>query len=130
MSIQVLTGRLKCGAVRLLCGKVDALLLLCRPQRLPIASIQDIGIRLRVGQVLLIGKVRLGNAGSVATKGTSLDRLPLEAGRLLPLLPGFHVPDIDILAVYPSRRHLSAKVRAMIDFLAEEFSGVPPWDRS
>ena len=81
-----MTGRLKCGAVRLLCGKVDALLLLCRPQRLPIASIQDIGIRLRVGQVLLIGKVRLGNAGSVATKGTSLDRLPLEAGRLLCIL--------------------------------------------
>jgi DNA-binding transcriptional LysR family regulator len=53
----------------------------------------------------------------------------LSAGRLVPVLPGFHVPDIDILAVYPSRRHLSAKVRAMIDFLAEEFSGVPPWDR-
>ncbi len=25
--------------------------------------------------------------------------------------------DIDVLAVYPGRRHLSAKVRAMIDFL-------------
>ena len=53
----------------------------------------------------------------------------LRAGRLVPLLPGWRVPDIDILAVYPSRRHLSAKVRAMIDFLAEEFAGVPPWDR-
>ena len=53
----------------------------------------------------------------------------LRAGRLVPLLPGWRVPDIDILAVYPSRRHLSAKVRAMIDFLAEEFSGVAPWDR-
>jgi DNA-binding transcriptional LysR family regulator len=53
----------------------------------------------------------------------------LRAGRLVPLLPGWRVPDIDILAVYPSRRHLSAKVRAMTDFLADEFSGVPPWDR-
>jgi DNA-binding transcriptional LysR family regulator len=53
----------------------------------------------------------------------------LRAGRLVSLLPGWRVPDIDILAVYPSRRHLSAKVRAMIDFLADEFSGVPPWDR-
>lgn len=53
----------------------------------------------------------------------------LRAGRLVPVLPGFSVPDIDILAVYPSRRHLSAKVRAMIDFLADEFSGTPPWDR-
>jgi len=53
----------------------------------------------------------------------------LRAGRLVPLLPGWRVPDIDILAVYPSRRQLSAKVRAMIDFLADEFSGTPPWDR-
>ena len=53
----------------------------------------------------------------------------LRVGRLVPLLPGWRVPDIDILAVYPSCRHLSAKVRAMIDFLADEFSGVPPWDR-
>lgn len=53
----------------------------------------------------------------------------LRAGRLVPLLPGWRVPDIDILAVYPSRRQLSAKVRAVIDFLADEFSGTPPWDR-
>lgn len=53
----------------------------------------------------------------------------LRAGRLLPLLPGFHLPDIDVLAVYPSRRHLSAKVRAMIDFLAAQFGDSAPWDR-
>jgi len=53
----------------------------------------------------------------------------LRAGRLVPLLPDWRVPDIDILAVYPSRRQLSAKVRAVIDFLADEFSGTPPWDR-
>ena len=27
-----------------------------------------------------------------------------------------------------SRRHLSAKVRVMVDFLAEAFRGTPPWD--
>ena len=53
----------------------------------------------------------------------------LRAGRLVTVLPGWRIPDIDILAVYPSRRHLTAKVRTMIDFLAEEFSGTPPWDR-
>lgn len=54
----------------------------------------------------------------------------LRAGRLVALLPGFSLPDIDVLAVYPSRRHLSAKVRAMIDFLAEHFRDPPPWDAS
>ena len=54
----------------------------------------------------------------------------LRAGTLVPVLTGFHMHDIDVLAVYPSRRHLSAKVRAMVDFLAAEFSGVAPWDRA
>ena len=53
----------------------------------------------------------------------------LRAGRLVPLLPGYRVADIDISAVYPSRRYLSAKVRAMVDFLAEAFHGAPPWER-
>jgi DNA-binding transcriptional LysR family regulator len=35
----------------------------------------------------------------------------LKAGRLVPLMPDYRMADIDILAVYPSRRHLGAKVR-------------------
>ncbi len=54
----------------------------------------------------------------------------LRAGRLVRVLPDYHMPDIDVLAVYPSRRHLSAKVRVMIDFLVDEFAGTPPWDRA
>ncbi|HSI58152.1 MAG TPA: LysR family transcriptional regulator [Ideonella sp.] len=53
----------------------------------------------------------------------------LREGRLVPVLPGYRMPDIDVLAVYPSRRHLSAKVRVMVDFLAAAFAGTPPWDR-
>lgn len=55
----------------------------------------------------------------------------IAAGRLVPLMPGYRMADTDVLAVYPSRRHLSAKVRVMIDFLAAAFggpAGVPPWD--
>jgi DNA-binding transcriptional LysR family regulator len=70
----------------------------------------------------------LGGMG-IVWQPTFLVGPDLQAGRLVSLLPGYSVPDIDILAVYPSRRHLGAKVRAMIDFLADEFSGVPPWDR-
>ena len=53
-----------------------------------------------------------------------------EANRtLVEVLPNHRMPDIDVLAVYPSRRHLSAKVRVMVDFLAAAFAGTPPWDR-
>jgi DNA-binding transcriptional LysR family regulator len=52
----------------------------------------------------------------------------LRAGHLVEVLPGYRMPDIDILALYPSRRHLSAKVRVMIDFLVEAFQGALPWE--
>jgi len=52
----------------------------------------------------------------------------LAAGRLARVLPDYRLADIDILAVYPSRRHLGAKVRVMVDFLAHAFKGTPPWD--
>ncbi|MFM0267456.1 LysR family transcriptional regulator [Paraburkholderia sediminicola] len=53
----------------------------------------------------------------------------LRAGKLVQVLPDYRLPDIDILALYPSRRHLSAKIRAVVDFLVNAFGGVPPWDR-
>jgi len=52
----------------------------------------------------------------------------LRQGRLVRLLPDYHTPEIDVLAVYPSRRYVSAKVRVMVDFLVEAFRGKPPWD--
>jgi DNA-binding transcriptional LysR family regulator len=45
----------------------------------------------------------------------------IEDGRLSVLLEGYEAPPQPISAVYPTRRHLSPKVRAMIDFLAAEF---------
>ncbi|MGV7206287.1 LysR family transcriptional regulator [Oxalobacteraceae bacterium A2-2] len=71
----------------------------------------------------------LGGAGLI-WQPTFLVGADLRAGRLVRVLPGYQLPEMDVLAIYPSRRHLSAKVRVMIDFLAAEFDGVPPWDRA
>ncbi len=46
----------------------------------------------------------------------------VRAGRLVPLLRDFAPPPAGIHVVYPSRRHLSAKVRAFTDFLVERFA--------
>ena len=51
----------------------------------------------------------------------------LAAGTLIALLPGYLPPLSPIYAVYPSRRHLSAKVRAFVDFLGERFARAAPW---
>jgi len=51
----------------------------------------------------------------------------IRAGRLVRLLPDFKPPSSDIHVAYPSRRHLSAKVRVFVDFLAARFAGRAPW---
>jgi DNA-binding transcriptional LysR family regulator len=53
----------------------------------------------------------------------------IRSGRLEPLMPDFKPVGRSIHAVYPSRRHLSAKVRSFVGLLADRFGEVPPWDR-
>ena len=56
----------------------------------------------------------------IALKSTWDVRRDLEIGSLVPLLPGYTFgSDVAIYAVYPHRRYLPAKTRALIDFLAE-----------
>ena len=50
----------------------------------------------------------------------------LRAGRLIRLLPGWHVAQIPILAVYPDNRQIAAKVRTFIDFLARRLAPDAP----
>ncbi|HEX6317661.1 MAG TPA: LysR family transcriptional regulator [Burkholderiales bacterium] len=51
----------------------------------------------------------------------------VRAGRLVPLLQDFEPPATPIYAVYPSRKHLSAKVRLFVDFLVARFSRTQDW---
>ena len=46
----------------------------------------------------------------------------LESGALVEILKSFRPVPYNIYAVYPSRRHLSAKVRTFVDFLATRFA--------
>ena len=43
------------------------------------------------------------------------------AGRLVPVLDDWDLPRLTVNLAYPSRKHLSAKVRTFIDFMAEHF---------
>ena len=66
----------------------------------------------------------------VALKSTWDVRRHLEDGSLVPLFAGYtFASDVAIYAVYPHRRHLPAKTRAFIEFLAESFGPEPYWDR-
>lgn len=53
----------------------------------------------------------------------------LRAGALVRLFPEFEAEPRGIYAIYPPGRHLAAKVRVLVDFLAERFAGQPVWDQ-
>lgn len=52
----------------------------------------------------------------------------IERGELVPLLRKYRPPQIDAYAIYPPTRHLSHRVRAIVDFLIKRFEGTPYWD--
>ena len=93
----------------------------------------DEGIRV----VNVGGNVVANNAETVlqlAVAGVGITRLTdvivgdaIRRGELLPILADWnHVEPVPLFATYPSGRNLSPKVRAMVDFLVEEF-GSTPW---
>ena len=52
----------------------------------------------------------------------------LRDGRLVPVLPGWTIGELGIFAVFPTARHLPAKVRACVDWMAGCFGEQPAWD--
>lgn len=50
----------------------------------------------------------------------------LRSKKLVELMPQFRAAELGVYAVYPSRRYLLPRVRAMVDFLADRFRD-PPW---
>jgi DNA-binding transcriptional LysR family regulator len=96
----------------------------------------DDGIRV----VHVEGNVVTNNAETVlqlAVAGVGVTRLSdvvvaeaIRAGSLVPILADWHhVEPVPLFATYPSGRNLSPKVRAMVDFLVEEF-GSAPWRKA
>jgi DNA-binding transcriptional LysR family regulator len=83
------------------------------------------------------GRLKFGGADAcvaAAERGLGITRTPafaaaddLRAGRLTPLLCAYEPQLIHVHAVYPHARHLAAKVRVFVDFLAERYAGEPEW---
>ncbi len=66
-------------------------------------------------------------AAAVAGAGISMQpqhavTAPIARGELVALLPGFEPPSLGVHAVYASRRHQTALMRAFLDFVVERFS--------
>jgi len=91
-----------------------------------IVSVKVDGV-LRSNNGELLRQAALGGEG-ITLLPTFMVGDDLSAGRLQPLLPRFRQPPLTAHAVYPTRRHLPAKVRAFVDLAAERLRDPPPWD--
>jgi DNA-binding transcriptional LysR family regulator len=88
-------------------------------------------------EVRVQGRLRFGGADAcvaAARRGLGITATPafaaaddLREGRLIPLLCAYEPQLIHVHAVYPHARHLAAKVRVFVDFLADRFAGEPQW---
>ena len=70
----------------------------------------------------IIRLAALGGAGILFQPQFIVDD-DLAAGRLVRLLPQWQSAELGVYAVYPSRKHLSAKVRTFVDFVAAALAG-------
>ena len=75
----------------------------------------------------LLCKAAVAGQGLLLTP-TFIAYRDIAAGRLQPVLTRLQWPQINAYALYPQTRHLSARVRAFVDFLADRFAGEPYWD--
>jgi len=102
-------------------------------------AFQTMGWRTADGEQVAVSGRMLANNGelllqaAMAGHGILLSPLfiagpALRRGDLVQLLPELRFAQAGVYAVYPHSRHLSAKVRAFVDFVLEDFAGGAPWD--
>ncbi|GGA53633.1 LysR family transcriptional regulator [Pelagibacterium lentulum] len=85
------------------------------------------------------GRMRYSNAEAclrAAEAGLGLAFVPsfvagasVREGGVRRLLQEFETTPFLVHALYPHSRHLAAKVRVLVDFLAERYRGIPHWER-
>lgn len=151
LDVSSMVARRICNLERVICASPDYLLR-CGTPRTPddlqrynclwITSLPalrrwpfdtDEGIRI----VHVGGNMAANNAEAVlqlAEAGVGITRLTdviaadaIRSGKLVPVLTDWHhVEPVPLFAIYPSGRNLSPKVRAMVEFLVENF-GSAPW---
>lgn len=83
--------------------------------------------RWRMNNTEAMRDLALADAGLVQIAAFLVGR-DLRAGTLVPVLQAFTGPGAPVCAVYPNRRHLSPKVRRLIDAIDRAWVGGAPWD--
>ncbi|WP_164521534.1 substrate binding domain-containing protein [Iodobacter ciconiae] len=86
-----------------------------------------VGGHFRVNNGDLLRRAALAGEGIICEPSFLIGE-DLSQGVLEILLPDYATPELTLYALYPSHRHLSAKIRSFINFLAARISEPPAWD--
>lgn len=81
---------------------------------------QAVATRFSANDAMVLMRAAMAGQG-IAMLPTYLAAPALRAGHLQAVLPAWQPPVLNIQALYPSRRHLSPAVRALLDFLVQHF---------
>ncbi|MBC3917942.1 LysR family transcriptional regulator [Undibacterium sp. CY18W] len=95
-----------------------------RFQRADEAVLVDIASHFSANDATVLLQAALADGG-ITLLPTYLMADHLSKGQLQVILPEWTAPVMTIYALFPSRRHLSPAVRALLDFLVEEFASQP-----
>jgi len=79
-------------------------------------------------EAMTLQKAALAGAG-VAMLPTYQAAAAMRTGELVRLLPYARPQELNLNAVYTSRKHMPATLRTMLDFLAQRFRDEPEWDK-
>lgn len=92
----------------------------------------------RISHRPISGNLNLNNAEStldacmagagIAHMGTFIAAEAVAAGKLKVILKSFAAPGPQVSLIYLPNRHLSARVRAFVDYITEAVPSMPPWD--
>ncbi|HEY0721449.1 MAG TPA: LysR family transcriptional regulator [Gammaproteobacteria bacterium] len=83
-------------------------------------------LRANNGDLLLRAAI---DALGIIVAPTFISHQAIASGALIPILRDWQPQAATLYAVYASRRHLPARVRLLIDHLAQNFGDPPYWDR-
>lgn len=85
--------------------------------------------RLRSNSGEVLHEAQLGGMG-IALRSTWEISNDLKSGRLKVILPEYReTTGVAVYAVYPCRQYVPPKLKLFIDFLAQQYSPIPYWDR-
>lgn len=91
-------------------------------------AVANINVKFRANNGQMLRQAALSGIGIISAPSFIIGN-DVKKEKLVPILADYkHAPERNIYALFPHNRHMSAKVRIFVDFIADRFEGKPYWE--